>query len=317
MALRPLPVRAGPRRAGLGAAILLGVLGAVGGCGRSEMNEHLEKGRSLLASGRFEEAHLEGLWVLLRSPENEEALHLVAGSLLEQGRDAEAEAYFRTLAELDPATAAETAALYDEKARADYARSEESRAARRWQIALSFKADQELGPYAFFMADRAFHERRFSEAADLYARAMAEFPDSSATARALYPYGASLHQLGRWSEAMGALERFLEAFPRHPQRHEAIWLYQEILIHEAQDLKARMDIESAIVLLNRVLNYRDNPPKSAEALLELGDCYERIQDYASAIGCYRRIVKEYADGAGRLYGDAVTRLEKLEKARLR
>jgi tetratricopeptide (TPR) repeat protein len=286
------------------------------GCGRSDLDEHLRKGHELFAAGQYEEAQLEGLFVLQRERENETALDLVARSLLAQDRDGEAEAYFRTLAAISPAYAFQAAALYDARAREDYEAGETSRAARRWTAALEFDPWRDLGRYAFFMAERKYQEREWGVAAALYEAALAAYPDTAAVQAALFPYGVSLHNLERWPEALRVLERFLRSYPRHQRRHEAIWLYQEILIHEARAASARMDYEGAIEMLRKVLRYDINPPKTAEALLELGACYENLQDYDAAADCYRRIVEGNAAGTGRIYDAAIARLETLEKARL-
>ena len=90
-----------------GAALGVALVLATSGCGGGELESHLSKGRSLFAHKHYEEAQLEGLYVLLREPENEEALSLVARSLLAQDRDGEAESYFHTLAEKSPLHAME------------------------------------------------------------------------------------------------------------------------------------------------------------------------------------------------------------------
>ena len=240
----------------------------------------------------------------------------MARSLLAQDRDGEAEAYFRTLAAISPAYALQAAALYDARAREDYRAGEIARAARRWTAALEFDALRDLGPYAFFMAERKYRDREWGAAASLYEAGLAAYPDTAAVQGALFPYGVSLHRLERWPEAMRVLERFLRSYPRHRRRHEAVWLYQEILIHEARAASARMDYEGAIDMLRKVLRYDINPPKTAEALLELGACYENLQDYDAAADCYRRIVEGNAAGTGRIYDAAIARLQTLEKARL-
>ncbi len=309
---------AGPFRRFLPGVVLGGIcLGAalLAGCGGDELREHLARGQEHLEAERYEEAQLEGLYVLLRDPKSVDALHLVAYSLLAQDRDGEAEAYFRTLAEIDPLYTTQAAALYDERARWDFEHGEKRRASRRWFVALDFDAERELGPYSFFMAQQAFERRDWEKAVALFSRALASHPDSSAVKTSLFPYGVSLHRLEYWSESLLVLEAFLRTYPRHRQRHEALWLYQELLIHEGQAAAQRMNYEGAVELLRKALRYDDNPPKTAEALLALGGCYENLQDYGAAASCYRRIVE--GDGGGRIYDAAIARLETLEKARLK
>jgi tetratricopeptide (TPR) repeat protein len=286
-------------------------------CGENELAKHLAKGTQLQGEGQYEEAQLEGLYVLLRDPENESALHLVATSLLEQDRDGEAEAYFRTLAALNLGRSLQAGELYAEKAQLDYENGERSRARRRWRAALSFHPNLDLGPYSFFMAGHEYSDGNWVLASQLFGRALDAFPDSTAVRSALYPYGVSLHRLERWSEAMNVLDIYLRSYPRHGRRHEAIWLYQEILIHEAKAYRIRLDYDGCIELLRKALRFKDNPTKTGEALLELGVCYEDMQDYIAAGDAYRRVVDLNPSGTGRIYDSALQRLETLEKARLK
>ncbi len=305
----------GLRRFGAGLGLLLAI--ALAGCAGDELEAHLSKGKAYFEDGNYEEAQLEGLYVILREPDHEDALRLVARSLLAQNRDGEAEGYFKRLVTRSPLHVYEAAELYESRARKDYREGEKSRAARRWTIALDFEPMLDLGPYGFFMADRAYDERDWALAATLYQRALAAYPDSSVVSRALFPYGVSLHRLERRREALDVLEPFIRSYPRHRQRHEAIWLYQEVLIHEARAANARMDYEGAVEYLRKALRYSDNPPMTAEALLELGASFESLQDYDAAAGCYRRVIEESSTDTGRVYDTAVERLTKLEKARLK
>lgn len=297
------------------AMLLAGASGL--GCGGDELSDHIEKGLAFYAAGSFEDAQLEGLYVLLRDPDNEDALRLVARSLLAQDRDGEAEGYFRQLNAQNPLYAIEAARLYEARARQDYESGERSRAARRWTTALSFEPRLDLGPYAFFMAGRAYEQDDFELAADLFGDAIAAFPDSSAVRDATFAYGRSLHNLERRREAMAVLEPFIKGYPRHPRRPEAIYLYQEMLIHEAAAANGRMDYEGAVGYLRKALRYRDNPPMTARALLELGDSYENLGDFDAAASCYRRVIEESTTHTGRSYDSAVERLSRLEKAKLR
>ncbi len=300
---------------GVGVALLLLII--IAACGGDELENHLRKGQDFFAEENFEEAQLEGLYVILREPDHEDALRLVARSLLAQNRDGEAEGYFKRLVGRSPLHAYEAAEIYETLARADYRGGQMSRAGRRWTIALQFEPLLDLGPYSFFMASRAYKERNWALSARLYQRALEAYPDSSAVKAAIFPYGVSLHRLERRRESLDVLEPFINRYPRHRRRHEAIWLYQEILIYEAQAANARMDYEGAVEYLRKALRHRDNPPMTAEALLELGASYESLQDYNAAAACYRRVIEESSTDTGRVYDSAVERLSKLEKARLK
>lgn len=309
------------RRGRMGRALLAGLalaaLLAGAACSGGEIRSHLRAGKKHFAAGRFEEAQLDGLYILLREPEHPEALELVASSLLALDRDSEAESYFQTLAALEPAQGPAIAERFAQRARADFSAGQKSRAVRRWSVALAFSPRLDLGPHAFVMAERAYAERDWSLAMSLYGQAIAAFPDSSAARDALYPYAVSLHQLAHDLQALDILEPFLRREPRHRQRHEAIWLYQELLISEARAANGRMDYERAVGYLRKALSYGENPPLRAEALLELGAAYESLREYEEAVTCYRKVIDESNTQTGRVYDAAIERLATLEKARLR
>ncbi|MBM4116275.1 tetratricopeptide repeat protein [bacterium] len=299
------------------AGLAAGALLAGTGCSGGEIRSHLRDGREHYTAGRYEEAQLEGLYVLLRAPEHPEALELVASSLLALDRDSEAEGYFRTLIGLEPARATTATALFDQRARVDFAAGQKSRAARRWAAALAFSPRLDLGPYAFFMAEHAYARRDWPVAMTLYGQAIAAYPDSSAAQDAVHPYAVSLHQLAHDLQALDVLEPFLRREPRHRLRHEAVWLYQELLIEQARAANGRMDYERAVAYLRRALGFGENPPLRAEALLELGASYESLREYQEAVACYRKVIDESNTQTGRVYDRAIERLATLEKARLR
>lgn len=285
-------------------------------CDRADSDSQIRAGERFLDAGDHDAALLKGLYVLQRHPGNPQATWLVAASMLGQGRDGEAEAYFRAYASLVPGDSTALAELYAARARDDFDGDEKNRALLRWQTALAFDAELDLGPHGFSMGQRAFEDGDHGLAVRLLSAAIGAYPDTSVVAGALYPLGVSLDRIGRWQESLEVLNRFLTAGRRHPRRHEAVWLCQEILIREGQRLRQAGDSKGALELFADALRYRSNPPLIHQALLSKGSCHEDQQDYGQAAACYRRIVDESAGASGRVYDMAISRLAKLEKARL-
>ncbi|MDP6669584.1 MAG: tetratricopeptide repeat protein [Candidatus Krumholzibacteria bacterium] len=285
-------------------------------CSGEELSGHLEKGDAFFKDGQWEEARLEAIYVLQRAPKNHRALWLVSRSLLALNRDGEAESYFRTLFEEDPSYRPSASASLDSLARFDYLEGRKGRAARRWLTALDFQPGLDPGPYGFFLAEKYFKRGDHARSAGLYRRAFEAYPDSAEVLDQLYPFALSLERLERLEEARPALERFLQKVRRHPRRHEAIFLYQDLMIRLARRDMDLMDFSSAIRSLDRVLRYSSNPTKREEALLEMGICYEKLGKYGKAVKKYRRIVEENNSGSGRFFEASLERLERLEKADL-
>lgn len=306
--------RALPR---LGWMLVLALLVLSAACGGDGLEAHLERGEASLVEGDPAEARLEGLYVLQQESENTEALWLVGRSLLALNRDAEADGYFRSLFSLDPAYRSSAGKLHAQMAAVDFEASRRSRAARRWELALEFDPEQDLGPHAFFVAGHFFKMEDYESAARLFAVATESYPDSSAVTEVLYPHAESLARLGRWEEAREQLSRFLKEAPKHPRRMEAIFLYQDVLIRLARADRELLDFESALSKLEQALRYRINPGMIEEARLEKGLCLEDLGRYREAAEVYRKIVATNSSGSGRSLEAALGRLERIEKARLK
>jgi len=298
-------------------ALILGPVLLLAACGGGQLDEHLQRGEDFMAEGSFEEAHLEGIYVLQRRSEDPEALWLVSRALLALERDAEAVGYCRSLVQLAPERAREAAGLFHEMAVQDYESRRGSRAARRWRSALEFDPRLDLGPYAFDMGGRYYREGDPAMSVHLYEQALAAYPDSSAAEAILYPFATSLARVERFEDSARILERLLERSPKHPDRAEAIFLYQDNLIRLARAEREALDPRAALARLDKVLRYRANPAKRDEAQLEKGLCLEDLGDYRSARRAYQRLVEQHGSGTGRSFETALQRLEKLEKAGLR
>jgi tetratricopeptide (TPR) repeat protein len=301
----------------LGWMLVLALLALTAACGGSGLDAHLERGEASLVKGDPAEARLEGLYVLQQESENTEALWLVGRSLLALNRDAEAEGYFRSLFSVDPAYRSSTGGLYAQMAAVDFEAARKRRAARRWELALEFDPQQDLGAHAFFVAGHFFKKEDYESAAQLYNAATEAYPDSSALTEVLFPHAESLARLGRWEEAREQLARFLKEAPKHPRRLEAIFLYQDVLIRLARADRELLDFESALGNLEKVLRYRINPGMIEDARLEKGLCLEDLGRYREAAEVYRIIVDKNSSGSGRSLEAALERLERIEKARLK
>lgn len=298
-------------------ALILGLGIVLAGCGGGQLDEHLERGETFFEKGEYEEAQLEGIYVLQRKPRQPEALWLITRALLALDRDAEAVGYCRSLLEEQPDLREEAAQLFHRMACEDYQNRHGSRAGRRWRSALEFDPGMDLGPYAFVMGGRYFKEGDSEMSVRLYEQALAAYPDSSAAEAILYPFAVGLARMERWDDSAEVLEGLLRKHAQHPNRSEAIFLYQDNMIRLSRMDREMLDLTGALARLEKVLRYRANPVKIEEALLEKGLCLEELGDYRAAGRTYRRLVDNSRSGTGRSFETALMRLEKLEKAGLR
>jgi len=311
-----LSARARSRRL-LARPILAAAFALLTACGGGGLEGHLRSGEDYLEKGRWEEARLEGIYVLREDPGNSEALWIVGRSLMHLDRDGEAKGYLRSLVKADGSYRIKAAELYDSFARKDFEARRLGRAAERWQSALEFESELNLGAHDFFVGNHFFRMQDYEQSARLFARAEEAFPDSSAVLETLFPHAQSLARLGRWEEAGEQLERFLRQAPQHPRRLEAIYLYQDVMLRLARADRELLDFGKALEKLDGVLRYRANPGMIEAALLEKGRCLEELGRYREAAESYRRLIDENSSGTGRAVEAAMERLETLEKARLK
>jgi len=154
----------------------------------------------------------------------------------------------------------------------------------------------------------ALQNRDYQQAVDLFDRVEREHPYSTwaTNAKIMAAYGD--YQRNRYTEAIGALDRFIQLHPAH--RDIAYAYYLRALCYYEQIADAQRDqrnTEQAIAALQEVVNRFPDTPYARDARLKIdlgrdhlagkemnvGRFYQRQGLYSAAINRFRRVVEEY------------------------
>lgn len=154
----------------------------------------------------------------------------------------------------------------------------------------------------------ALQGRRFQPAVDLFDQVERDHPYSTwaTNAKIMAAYGD--YQRNRYTEAIGALDRFIQLHPAHRDIAYAYYLrslcYYEQIADSQRDQRAT---EQAMAALQDVVNRFPDTAYARDARLKLdlgrdhlagkemyiGRFYMRQKLYASSIGRFRRVVEDY------------------------
>jgi outer membrane protein assembly factor BamD len=154
----------------------------------------------------------------------------------------------------------------------------------------------------------ALQARRYPQAVELFDQVERDHPYSTwaTNAKIMAAYGDYMRN--RYTEAIGALDRFIQLHPAH--RDTAYAYYLRALCYYEQIADAQRDqrgTEQAMAALQDVVNRYPDTAYARDARLKLdlgrdhlagkemniGRFYQRQRLYAAAIGRFRRVVEEY------------------------
>jgi outer membrane protein assembly factor BamD len=154
----------------------------------------------------------------------------------------------------------------------------------------------------------ALQARRFPAAVDYFDQIERDHPYSTWATNAKLMSAYAEYQRNRYTEAIGALDRFIQLHPAH--RDIAYAFYLRALCYYEQIADAQRDqrtTEQAMAALQDVVNRFPDTAYARDARLKIdlardhlagkemniGRFYQRQRLYAAAIGRFRRVVEEY------------------------
>ncbi len=219
-------------------------------------------------------------------------------SLLASSRDVEAVDRLEKAVEADSTLAGAISKELLARARENLTRGAVDRAARFAKEAVDFAPDADVGPLRYLVAAAHMEDRDWQAATREYARAIAEFPDTSVAERGYFNMAECYVVAGDSGAAISALEKQLEEFPRGPLLSEAQWNLADILYHRGLTEFSRGEYDSAAVFARRILARSEDPAVVQRARFLLGESSERAGDFEAAFEQYSAIVKESNGAAG-------------------
>ncbi|WP_254452695.1 outer membrane protein assembly factor BamD [Roseicella sp. DB1501] len=154
----------------------------------------------------------------------------------------------------------------------------------------------------------ALQAKRFAAAADYFDQIERDHPYSTWATNAKLMSAYAEYQRNRYTEAIGALDRFIQLHPAH--RDIAYAFYLRALCYYEQIADAQRDqrpTEQAMAALQDVVNRFPDTAYARDARLKIdlardhlagkemniGRFYQRQRLYAAAIGRFRRVVEDY------------------------
>jgi outer membrane protein assembly factor BamD len=162
------------------------------------------------------------------------------------------------------------------------------------------------GLFAAGMA--ALDAEQYLRAAQLFDLVEREHPFSPFATNAKLMGAYAEYQRNRYTEAMGALDRFIQLHPAHRDIAYAYYLRALSLYEQINDVERdQATTEQAMVALQDVVNRFPGTPYARDARLKMdlardhlagremtvGRFYQQRRLYGAAIGRFRRVVEEY------------------------
>ncbi|MFQ5822715.1 MAG: tetratricopeptide repeat protein [bacterium] len=120
----------------------------------------------------------------------------------------------------------------------------------------------------------------YSRTLGLYQQIIDKFPESSLLDDAIYNKGFLLEDLGKQEQAIEVFQELIDSFPESRYVPDALMRMAEYYFNPPIN-----NIEEAIALYKKILNYKENSIYDA-ALYRLGWAYYRLSDYPSAISYF-------------------------------
>jgi outer membrane protein assembly factor BamD len=162
------------------------------------------------------------------------------------------------------------------------------------------------GLFAAGMA--ALDAEQYLRAAQIFDLVEREHPFSPFATNAKLMGAYAEYQRNRYTEAMGALDRFIQLHPAHRDIAYAYYLRALSLYEQINDVQRdQATTEQAMVALQDVVNRFPGTPYARDARLKMdlardhlagremtvGRFYQQRQLFGAAIGRFRRVVEEY------------------------
>jgi outer membrane protein assembly factor BamD len=154
----------------------------------------------------------------------------------------------------------------------------------------------------------AIERQQFVRAVELFDTVEREYPYSAFAANAKLMAAYAEYQRNRYTEALGALDRFIQLHPAHRDIAYAYYLRALCFYEQINDTQRdQRTTEQAMAALQEVSNRFPNTPYARDARLKIdlardhlagremsvGRFYQGRMLYVAAIGRFRKVVEDY------------------------
>ncbi|MDD3089915.1 MAG: outer membrane protein assembly factor BamD [Candidatus Omnitrophica bacterium] len=168
-------------------------------------------------------------------------------------------------------------------------------------------------------AMKFYQEHEFQKAADEFNRMTSYFPDSHFSPDAQYYAGRSLEEIAKYYAAFQNYQKTIDNYP-YTKRLDEIIERQFNIANSLENQKnpkfmefeLALSLEKAVEVYSKVVDNSPFGPYAEKALMNMADCYRRMQKYNDAMSAYEKIINDHPESplvAEAKYQLAYTRYE--------
>ncbi len=157
-----------------------------------------------------------------------------------------------------------------------------------------YPSDSQAPAILFLIAENDFLTRRYAESVEGYRRFLTNDPDAAGRRKATFRLGMALYHQQRFDESEGYLSSVLEDVPAADDFLGAWSARGDIRFQRGEWKAAESDLE-------KYLSSGMERPLADDALLKLGLCAQRQENYADALRSFDRLLERFAESPHRLH----------------
>lgn len=275
----------------------------------SEIEKEFREGNHkevVFLCGRALDAHVES-----------GSIHYYYGlSLLALGRDFEAFTHLEQAVALDgslsPAISRE---LFDASV-ADFEKQRSKRAATRMLEASRIDSTLVLDRYAYLVADECYRDRDFLNAAYFYETALALRPDTSIAESSLMRLAESYARMDSVGLAEAVYATLIDRYPRGDYANDARWNLASSMLARAGHQLELGNYEDALAVAEELLKTTNNVTLMQNVRFLMGEAYEGLSDYETALEQYKMIIQYDRGSSGSVVQKARGKIDSYRRAGL-
>ncbi len=152
----------------------------------------------------------------------------------------------------------------------------------------SYKKHELADSVAFVLAENLYLSGQYDKAVPAYDRLLKAYPHSQHLGSTLHRLGVSLYHVENFKRSTSVLSRAVSDYPSSDGFETSQFVLGDMAFQRSEWNQALKHFESYVA------NSAD-PPSTADALLKMGLCHQRQQQYQLAISKYDQLLSQFPD----------------------
>jgi tetratricopeptide (TPR) repeat protein len=237
-------------------------------------------------------------------------------SLLAVGRDFEAYPQLERAAALDSGLVPIVSERLFEAGKFDFNERRLARASSRMMEAAKLDTALSLGRFSYLIADEYYRDKDYGHAVRFYEEALNVQADTSIAAQSMMRLAEGYTRLDSLDLAEEVYEEIIDRFPRGEFANDARWNLASLFLDKGRKQLALGEFEEALDLAEALLDVTDNVTMVQNARFLMGEAYEGLSDFDSALEQYKAIVRSDRGASGSVVQRARGKIESYRRAGL-